>query len=327
MTMNDLRTKPSFWRLPLFFFLGLFLATNTTLAAEKTITIAYPAQSMSWFPVYVAEKKGFFREEGLQPVLVLMRSNIAITALVTQEIDYTTSTAVATGAANGMPIRVVMGLAQRTLFSLVVVPEITFPRELKGKVLGVATFGALQAVVTEDYVKRIGLEPGKSVKLIALGADAARMAALEKRLIHGTLLPPPGNVYAEKLGYRILARAEEMASFPQASVGTHTEKIRKQREEVRKVISAVLRGSRLIQREPEEGIRLIRDWDRLSASDARRVYELIQGAYAENGRFDEREIRAMAQVGQEPGRDLSQISIKDIVDFSPLDEVVSKLRR
>lgn len=298
-------------------------------ADEKRITIAYPAKSMSWFPIYVAEKRGFFQEEGLRPVMVLMRSGVTTTALAAQQIDYTTNgSALLTGALKRLPIRVLMGLANRTLFSLIVVPEITSVRDLKGKVIGINAFGGTQAVVSEEYLRSIGLELGKSVQLLALGDDAARMAALEKRLIHATLLPPPANVFAERQGYRILVRADEMATIPQAIFGTHLEKVRREREEVKKVMTAIVRGHRFVQRQTEEAVRLIQEWNQLDAADARRVFELSKGVYAEDGRLEEKGIQALAQVIQKSaGGPLSPVAMRDFFDPALLGESLDRLPR
>jgi len=261
--------------------------------------------------------------------MILMRSGVTTTALATQQIDYTTNgSALLTGALKRLPMRVLMGLANRTLFSLIVVPEITSVQDLKGKVIGINAFGGTQAIVSEEFLRSKGLEPGKSVQLLALGDDAARMAALEKRLIHATLFPPPTNVFAERQGYRILVRADEMATIPQAIFGTHLEKVRRDREEVKKVMTAIVRGHRFVQRQTEEAIRLIQEWNQLNAADARRVFELSKGVYAEDGRLEEKGIQALAQVIEKSaGGPLSPVVLRDIFDPALLSESLDRLRK
>jgi ABC-type nitrate/sulfonate/bicarbonate transport system substrate-binding protein len=320
----------------LFFLLIIFLSClksspEYASADDKKITISYPAKSMAWFPIYVAEKRGFFTDEGLRPVMVLMRSGVTTTALATQQVDYTANgSALLTGVLKKIPLRLLMGLANKILFSLVVAPEITSVRDLKGKVIGINAFGGTQAVVSEAYLKHVGLEPGKSVKLLALGGEAARMAALEKRLIHATLLPPPGNVFAETQGYKILVRADEIADIakvPSNLFGTHIEKIRQNRAEVRSVIVAILRGHRFIQQEREGTIRLIREWNELDLPAARRVYELSKAAYAEDGRLDEVAIRNLADIIQKStDGSLSPIVFGEIFEQSLLRESIQRVR-
>jgi NitT/TauT family transport system substrate-binding protein len=302
--------------------------SNDTEAEETRVSIAYPAKSMSWFPLYVAERKGFFKEEGLDPVMILMTSNVTTTALVGQQIDYTTNgSALLNGALKQLPLRILMGLANGTLFSLVVVREITSVQELKGKVIGINAFGGTQAVVSEEYLRGVGLEPGKSVKLLALGAEAARMAALKERLIHATLLPPPSNVFAEKQGYRILVPADQMPRVPQALFGTFLDKIKKKRDEVQSVITAIIRGHRFIQNNPDGAIQLIQEWNQLDLADSRRVYELSKDVYAKDGELSDTGIQTLAQAIQHyAGKSAKPLPMSDIVASAPLREALSGLR-
>src|ERR671915_45471 len=82
--------------------LGLLVAAlPAAVAAEKQITIAYPALSPELFPLFVAEKKGFFQQVGLRSVLAQMNSGVTTTALGSREADYTTNgSALLTGALN-----------------------------------------------------------------------------------------------------------------------------------------------------------------------------------------------------------------------------------
>ena len=57
--------------------------------AEKTI-FAYPSPSTSFLPLVVAQKKGFFEPENLQPELVQIRPAVAIPGLTIGSVDFTT---------------------------------------------------------------------------------------------------------------------------------------------------------------------------------------------------------------------------------------------
>jgi ABC-type nitrate/sulfonate/bicarbonate transport system substrate-binding protein len=48
--------------------------------AEK-IVITYPSRSIASIDLYIAQERGFFRQEGLQADLVQVRGNIAVTAI------------------------------------------------------------------------------------------------------------------------------------------------------------------------------------------------------------------------------------------------------
>ena len=61
-------------------------------------------------PFYVARERKFFREEGLEPEIILMRANLAVQALLGGSIDFGTATGTAVSAiVNGADVRVVSG--------------------------------------------------------------------------------------------------------------------------------------------------------------------------------------------------------------------------
>jgi ABC-type nitrate/sulfonate/bicarbonate transport system substrate-binding protein len=307
---------------------ALFLSGAAVMAADKQITIGYPGLSPELFPIFVAEKKGFFRNVGLRPALTLMASGVTTTALASREVDYTTNgSALLTGAQQRLGMRVVMGIANRNLFTLVAAPDIKSTKELKGKTIGVNAFGGTQALSTENYLRRIGLEPGKDVQLLAFGGSTARMAALEKKLIQATLLPPPANVLAERKGYRILIRGDEMSNVPHALFGTHLDKIRTDRDEIVNVITAILSGIRFIQKQAKEAIPLLAEWAKIEAAPAQRVYDLVVEGYPQDGQLVEDGILALTAMIQKAGnlKSTGPVLISDLVDSGPLKEAVDRL--
>ena len=60
----------------------------------------------------------------------------------------------------------------------------------------------------------------------------------------------------EKQGYKILARAYELFSFPYLGLGTHTRKMKEKPEEIRRSIKATIRANRFIRENREEAVRI-----------------------------------------------------------------------
>jgi ABC-type nitrate/sulfonate/bicarbonate transport system substrate-binding protein len=66
----------------------LVLFTTATLfgqTAGEKVMIAYPSRSIASIDLYIAQERGFFRQEGLAAELVQVRGNIAVTALLSGE--------------------------------------------------------------------------------------------------------------------------------------------------------------------------------------------------------------------------------------------------
>jgi len=272
------------------YFLPLFVALSTLpnlrLAAAadlKKVTFSDSAVSMTWFPVKVALEKRFFRNEGLEPQLIQMNGNVATVALANGYIDFSLNISpVLNGAMQGLGTKLVSALNSRPLFALVVRPEINSPADLKGKIFAVASFGNTQAILTEKHLQHLGLKKGE-YQLLAMGATPARIAALEKNIAQGSLMPLPSNVQLENKGYRLLGNTAEIVIHPIAGLGVHEDKIKKDPDLIKLVIRASLRSLQLLQSNPRETVKILMNWTGATEKDALRSLELAKPGFSKNG--------------------------------------------
>lgn len=252
-------------------------------AEARKVTLSYSAISMTWFPVKVAIEKGFFRSEGLEPQLIQMNGNVATVALANNHIDFSLNISpVLNGAMQGLGTKLVAALNSRPFFSLVVRPEISSASDLKGKVFAVASFGNTQAILTEKHLQHFGLKKGE-YQLLAMGATPARVAALEKNIAQGSLMPLPTNVQMENRGYRLLGNTAEIVAHPIAGIGVQEDKLKKDPELIKRVIRATLRALQLLQTHPKDTVKILMDWTRASEKDALRSLDLAKPGFSKNG--------------------------------------------
>jgi ABC-type nitrate/sulfonate/bicarbonate transport system substrate-binding protein len=272
------------------YFFPLLVALSTlpnlrlaTAADLRKVTFSYSAVSMTWYPVKVALEKGFFRSEGLEPQLIQMNGNVATVALANGHIDFSLNISpVLNGAMQGLGTKLVAALNSRPLFALVVRPEINSPNDLKGKVFAVSSFGNTQAILTEKHLQHLGLKKGE-YQLLAMGATPARIAALEKNIAQGSLMPLPTNVQLENKGYRLLGNTAEIVINPIAGLGVHEDKIKKDPDVIKRVIRASLRSLRLLQTNDKDTVKILMAWTRATENDALRSLELAKPGFSKNG--------------------------------------------
>jgi NitT/TauT family transport system substrate-binding protein len=266
-----------------FLFLA-WLGTQTATGSDlKKVTLSYSAVSMTWFPVKVAVEKGFFRQEGLEPQLIQMNGNVATVALANGHIDFSLNISpVLNGAIQGLGTKLVAALNSRPFFSLVVRPDITAASDLKGKVFAVSSFGNTQAILTEKHLQHLGLKKGE-YQLLAMGATPARIAALEKNIAQGSLMPLPANVQLENRGYRLLGNTAEIVSLPIAGLGVHEDRIKKDPDLIKRAIRATLRSLQLLHAHPQETVRILMNWTRATEKDALRSLELAKPGFSKSG--------------------------------------------
>src|SRR5256885_12536940 len=96
------------------------LIMNSFLAhAAGPTRIGVPSPSVSYFPLIVSWKKGFFAQEGIQTEIITMKPSIVPAALSNGEIQFTTATGTAAGGIRrGVPFKIVTHYYNRPMHSL-----------------------------------------------------------------------------------------------------------------------------------------------------------------------------------------------------------------
>jgi hypothetical protein len=204
--------------------LALLCFVSPTHAAEK-VRLSISSLDVSFLTAGVGQKRGFFRDEGLDVELIRMNANISITALSTGDIDYTMIIAsVVRGAMRGMPLKVVASFMDSSTHMLIARPEYKSVRELKGKTLAVSTYGATSDVAARMMMKHGGVDPERELKIIPLGAERARFGALREAIVDVAVLSPPADSEASKYGFNVLSRFYEIYKIAFYRLGHSSQK-------------------------------------------------------------------------------------------------------
>jgi len=221
--------------------------------------------------------------KALEPQLIQMNGNVVTVALANGHIDFAlTISPVLNGAMQGLGTKLVAALNSRPPFSLVVRPEINSAADLKGKVFAVSSFGNTQAILTEKHLQNLGLKKGE-YQLLAMGATPARIAAMEKNIAQGSLMPLPSNVQLENRGYRLLGNTAEIVVHPIAGPGVHEDRIKTDPDLIKRTIRASLKSLQLLQIHPKDTIKILMEWGRVSEKDDVRALELSKPGFSRTG--------------------------------------------
>ena len=153
------------------------------LSAEpKVLNIGWTGGT-AWtaLPDRVAQERGFFDKEGLRVRYIQFQgTNLMLSALLANELDYVTIIPFIAGAATrGLPVKIVAATAKASGYAIVSRPEIDSIKALKGKRIAINTFGSSADFAIYQLLSRNGLDQNKDVTLQALaGSPDARFAAL-----------------------------------------------------------------------------------------------------------------------------------------------------
>lgn len=176
-------------------------AARRTSAGEAPFVIKYA--NIQWFdPVYVADEKGWFAEEGLQIEWVgEIPAAQLVPAVAAGSVDFANrhTPLVLTARAGGAKLKIVAAGAQTTPdrphMKYLVLPgsPIRSVKDLRGKKVGINSFGACSEYVLKEYLRRNGLEKGVEFQVIP---DPNQEQALNQGLIDVGVLHSP---YYEKV--------------------------------------------------------------------------------------------------------------------------------
>ena len=303
----------------------LFIARGFAEAADR-VRLSISAIDVSFLTAGVASKRGFFKDENLDTEIIRMNANVSITALSTGDIDYTMVFAsVVRGAMRGMPMRVVASYMDSSTHLLIARPEYKSLKELKGKTLAVSTYGATSDVAARMMFKQAGVDPERELKIIQLGGERARYAALKEGIVEVAVLSPPTDSDATRSGLRVLSRFFEHFKMPFTGVGTHTKKLKEKPDEVKSMVKALLRANRYVRQNREGTIQTMIDWIKVDRESAAATYDSTWKIFSEDGSMPESGLKLVIDQGREAMKIDRAVAISDVAEHGPLREVHKEL--
>jgi NitT/TauT family transport system substrate-binding protein len=131
------------------------------------------------------------------------------------EIDYGTILPFIAGAsARGLSVRIVGAVTKSSTYAIISRPEIESIKGLKGKKVGINSFGSSADYAVYAALSRSGLDPNRDVTILTVGGGSApRLAALMSRSIDATVVTSPFEQTAEKQGLKTLVSVRDSPSL------------------------------------------------------------------------------------------------------------------
>jgi NitT/TauT family transport system substrate-binding protein len=203
--------------LVLFAALALTMPSN---AAEK-LRVSYSAINSTQAFLWVAQERGFFAKHGLEGELLYINSgSMNIAALVGGSVQIAGGGPVSIEARlRGIKLLILGNPLPVLASNLIVHPDIKSIPEMAGKVAGISRFGSSTDQGFRYLFRKNGLNVDRDLKMLQMGGDSSRVAALKSGTIHYTFLGAAATDNARALGFRVLATAQQMAiPFPWTSV-------------------------------------------------------------------------------------------------------------
>ena len=306
--------------------LAIVFLCGSVQAADKIIRIGFPDLAAQFVPLPLGEKRGFFKEEGVQGEFIRIRPAVSSAALVSGELDYDAVLGNGIGAAiRGIPVKVIACFLPSTPIALIARPEFKSVHDLKGKTVGLNTYGGTLESTARLIVKHFGLDPDKDVKFLATGTADSRFAAMKQGLTAATLGSPPLDFLGKKLGFVVLARAQELFNFPASGLVASVKKIKEAPDEIKRIIKAGIKANRYIHQNREGTVQVMMDWLKINKEIAAATYDSVSKAFNEDGSLPEKGLRLAIDEAKRIGKVDREVSVGEVADLSFVKEAQREL--
>jgi ABC-type nitrate/sulfonate/bicarbonate transport system substrate-binding protein len=295
----------------------------------KRIRIGMPNRGVPNLGLMAAQRYGFFRAQGLDAELIVMRPSISLQTLMAGDLDYSTVLASAARASvSGLPLRIIMALTVGQDFSLVVRPDIRRIEDLKGRTLATSGVGEFTDVGARLLLKKYGLVPEVDVKLRALfGNHPLRLSALQAGQIDGTIMTMPYNKMAVKMGFRELVHLREFIKTPQGGLVTTVQKIRSEPDWVLRAVKAALMANRFLKENKSEFMKLLAKESGVNDPVvAGLIHEEILKLYSDTGLIADEAMQEFIANAKETLKVSREVSISEVADFSFARKATGELK-
>ena len=310
----------------LFVLLFLFGVSHTVGAQSlKKIRIASKGAGEPLLAYTIPQRLGFYREEGLDPDVIVTRGTVTTQVIISGAVDYSNGGSIPAILA-GARVKILLINTDKPAQYLVSSAKISSIKQLSGKTVAISDSAGNSTLLFYDLLAKNGI-PIDSVRMRALGEQSVRFGALLSGAVDATLISYSLVVPAQAKGFRILAYTGDYVSALSANLETTDDKIRNSPDEVYKVVKATLKGQMFFHRNPNEAVKFVMEVLRLSdPNEAREIWaERTKQAseIAKMGRASDEamttnieRVREQMRMANAPSKIKGPVALDQVYDFS-----------
>jgi NitT/TauT family transport system substrate-binding protein len=241
--------KPKF--IVAFAVLAVAQLASVCRAQEKLekIYVGVAGMSGALAHAFIPKDSGLYEKYGLDVELIFFQGGTqGLQALLAGGIQFTISSGSETIAARvaGSDVTIIAGYMNTLPYSIVAAKGINRLEELKGMKAAISRFGTTSDLAVRYAFELKGMTPGKDITLVQLGDQTTRFAALTSGTVQATVISPPFDLTAKKMGYQVLADMADLGLPYQQEAVVTTERLLTERPDTaRKFLKAFIAGIHL----------------------------------------------------------------------------------
>jgi len=237
--------------LGLFFVLVGVLFAVVVEAQEKLekVYVGVAGLSGALAHAFIPKDSGLYEKHGLDVELIFFQGGtqaIQATLAGGVQVVVTAGPEIIGARLAGSDMTMIAGYMNTLPYSIVTAKNITRFEQLKGTKAAISKFGSTSDLAMRFALERNGLATGKDVTMIQLGDQNTRFAGLTGGSIQVTLVSPPFDITAKKMGYNILGDMADLGlPYQHETIGTTDRYIKEHPETGRRFLRAFIAGIHL----------------------------------------------------------------------------------
>ncbi len=229
------------------------------------------------------------------------------------------------GAIKGLPIKLVMTTQDKLGYLLLVKANVQKLTDLRGKTIGISTFGSQLYLTSITLLRRYGMEPGKDINLIPGGDNTARIAAMDGGKVDAAFVSSPADIFGAKRGYKVLLWSRDHVPLLQNAMVTTDKQLKTAPDKVKRTIKASIEALRFIREQPEETINIAAKWLKLDLAITRAAFENYLPCYSADGALPDQALQDLIQYELDRGNLKKEIPLTQVASRALLQQAQKEL--
>jgi NitT/TauT family transport system substrate-binding protein len=306
---------------------GLTLGLGADAHAQQKVAASYPGIAGYNIPFWVALDGGEFKKAGLavDPVMISGGSK-SMQALLSGGLDFAHVSGGVSVQANlsGADVTILATAANSMSAGVIAAKDVKTFQDLRGKKIGIASFGGNNDIGLRFAFKKNGINPDKEVTFLQMGGERNRLTALERGAITATIMSPPGLFVAEALGYNRLGDLNAMGMrYPELSIVGRKRDLKERRDLVRRYLRAYLESVRVMKGNRDLTVRVIEKYIHVgSKAEALKTYDYFVKSISDTLRTEREGITEFLATLETKMPGVSKRNPNEFIDESMLEEVL-----
>ena len=287
--------------------------------ADARIVVGVSTVNVAFLPIYLTQDKGFFKDEGLEVLLVMFNAGATnLQAMIGGDVQIMAGGVPETvlARASGVDIKNFWAISNLMPFQIYGSPKLKSLKDGKGKKFAISRFGSLSEFLTRSALRRSGVDP-KDVTMLQIGATPARFTTLATGIVDATILWFPVTERARAVGMNKLFDLKDI--YPNwTNVGFIAREawLAKEKDQAARFLRAYQRGVKHTRENRDDGIKALRKYVGLDAAEAAAGYDEYRDSFPLDGRILDAGISATVEQEIESGRLKGKISLSEMIDNS-----------